>query len=144
MVIEEGRSEAVFSNQLWIELETVVKLEASYHALRRASAFSITSSVRGTIKDSIPSNLSMEETAKSLPVVAFEEEGSHSLPLRFLGSEAALLAVEEAEINGSSSSLVLVWLRSDTGKVGPDSLCDLKGTTSPKFRPLWSMSQFSK
>ena len=82
--------------------------------------------------------------AKSLPVVAFDEEGSHSLPLRFSGSETALLAVEEAEINGSSPSLALVWLPSDTGKVGPGNLRDLKGTTSPKFRPLRSMSQFSK
>ena len=85
----------------------------------------------------------MEEMVKSLPAVALDEEGSHLLPLRFSGSEAALLAVEEAEINGSSSSLVLVWLSSDTGKVGPGSLRDLKGTTSPRFRPLWSMSQFS-
>ena len=122
----------------------MVKLEASSHALRRALAFSITSSVREAIKDSILSNLSMEETAKSLPVVAFEEEGSHSLLLRFLGSEAALLAIEEAEINGSSSSLALVWLPSDMGKVGPGSLRDLKRTTSPKLRPLQSMSQFSK
>ena len=143
MVIEEGGSEAVFFNQLWIELETGVKLEASSHALRRASAFSITSSVRGVRKDLIPSNLSMEETARSLPAVAFDEEGSHSLPLRFLGSEAALLAVEEAEMNGSSPSLTLVWLPSDTRKFGPGSLCDLKGTTSPKFRPLRSISQFS-
>ena len=42
----------------------------------------------------------MEEMAKSLPAVALDEEGSHSLPLRFLGREVALLAVEEAEING--------------------------------------------
>ena len=73
----------------------------------------------------------MAEMARSLPAVAFNEEGSHSLSLRFLGSEAALLAVEEAEINGSSSSLALVWCPSDTGKVGPGSLRDLKGTTSP-------------
>ena len=85
----------------------------------------------------------MEETAKMLPAVAFDEEGSHLLLLRFLGSEAALMAVEEADINGSSSSLALVSLPSDTGKVGPGSLHDLKGTTSPKFRPLWPMSQFS-
>ena len=142
--IEEGGSEAVFSNQLWIEPETGVKLEASSHALRRASAFSIASSVRGVRKDLIPSNLSMEEMAMLLPAVAFDEEGSQLLPLRFSGSETALLAVEDAEINGSSSSLALVWLPSDTGKFGPGSLRDLKGTTSPKFRPLRSMSQFSK
>ena len=81
--------------------------------------------------------------AKSLPVVALDEEGSHSLPLRFSGSEVPLLAVEEAEINGSSSSLVLVWLSSDTRKVGPGNLRDLKGTTSPRFRLLQSINQFS-
>ena len=122
----------------------MVKGEASSHALRRASAFSITSLVRGAIKDSIPSSFSIEEMAKSLPVVALDEEGYHSLPLRFSGSEAALLVVEEAEINGSSPSPALVWLLSDTGKVGPGSLHDLKGTTSPRFRPLRSINQFSK
>ena len=82
----------------------------------------------------------MEEMAKSLPAVALDEEGSHLLPLTFSGREAALLAVEEAEINGSFPSLALAWLSSDTGKVGPGSLHDLKGTTSLKFRPLPSMS----
>ena len=126
-----------------IESEAVVKGEASSHALRRASAFSITSLVRGSIKDSIPSSFSIEEIAKSLPVVDLDEEGSHSLLLRFLGSETALLVVEEAEINGSSSSLTLVWLSLDTRKVGPGSLRDLKGTTSPRFRHLQSINQFS-
>ena len=51
------------------------------------------------MKYPIPSNFSIEEMANSLPAVALDEEGSHSLPLRFSGSEAALLAVEEAEMN---------------------------------------------
>ena len=122
----------------------MVRGEDSSRTLRRASAFSITSLVREAIKDSISSSFSIEEMAKSLPVVDLDEEGCHSLLLRFSGSEAALLVVEEAEINGSSSSLALIWLSSDTWKVGPGSLRDLKGTTSPRFRPLRSINQFSK
>ena len=119
-----------------IESEAAVRREVPSHTLRRASAFSITSSDSGAMKDSIPSSFSIEEMAKSLPAVALDEEGSHSLPLRFSGSEAALLVVEEAEINGFSSSLARVWLSLHTGKVGPGSLRDLNGTTSPRFRPL--------
>ena len=142
-VVKEGGSEAAFSNQPWMECGSTVKLEASSRAFKKTSVFSITSSERGVKKDSMPSNFSMEEIAGSSPAVAFDDEGSHSLPLRFSGSEAALLAVEEAEMNGSSPSLTLVWLPSDIGESGPGSLCGLKGTTSPKFRPLRSMSQFS-
>ena len=141
--IEEGGSGMVFSSQLLIKSEAEVKREGPSHTLRRPSAFSITSSESGVMKDSTPSSFSIEVMAKSLPAVALDKEGSHLLPLRFSGSEAALLAVEEAEMNGPSSSLALVWLSSDTGKVGPGSLRDLKGTTSPRFIPLRSMNQFS-
>ena len=134
----------VFSSQPLIESDAVVRREAPSHTLRRASAFSISSSERGVIEDSIPSSFSIEEIAKSLPTVTLDEEGSHLLLLRFSDSEAALLVVEEAEINSSSSSLVLVCLPLDTWKAGPGSLRDLKGTTSLRFRPLQSMSQFSK
>ena len=97
----------VFSSHQLIEVGSVVKVEASSHAFKRASAFSIASFVRGAKKDSIPSNFSMDEIAKSLPTVALDEEGSHPLPLRCSGNEVALLAVEEAQINGSSLSLAL-------------------------------------
>ena len=133
----------VLSSRPLIEVGSVVKVEASSRAFKRASAFSIASFVRGAKKDSIPFNFSMDETAKSLPAIALDEEGSHLLPLRCSGNEVALLAVEVAEINGSSLSLALVWLSLDTGKVRPGSLHDLKETTSPRFRSLWSMSQFS-
>ena len=84
----------------------------------------------------------MDETAISLLAIALDEDSSRPLSLRCSGNEVALLAVEEAEINGSSSSLLLVWPSSDTRKVGPGSLHDLRGTTSPRFRPLQSISQF--
>ena len=113
-VMEAESLVVVFSNHPLTEVGSVVKAEASSHAFKRASAFSIASLVRGAKKDLIPSNFSRDEMAKSLPVVALDEEGSHPLPLRCSGSEAALLAVEEAEINGSSSSLKLVWPSSET------------------------------
>ena len=78
---EESRVD--FSNQFWIERGSVVKIEASSRDFKRMSAFSIASSERGARKDSMPSNFSIEEMAWSSPAVAFDEEGSHSLPLRF-------------------------------------------------------------
>ena len=139
---EESLLVALSSHSL-IELGSVVKVEAFSCAFKRASAFSITSFMSAAIKDLIPSNFSIEETTKSLPAVALDEEGSYPLLVRCLGSEAALFAVKEAEINGSSLTVALVWLLSDTQKVGPCSLRDLKGTASSRFRPLQSMSQFS-
>ena len=70
-------------------------------------------------------HLLFEEIAKSLSTVTLEEEGSHPLLVRCSGNEAALLAVDEAEMKGSSSSLALVWLSSDTRKVGPGNLHDI-------------------
>ena len=83
---------------LVIESDAVVKAEASSWALRRASTLLITFSVRGAIKDYIPSNFYIEERANPLSAVALEEENSHPSLVIFPDEETVPLAVEEAEM----------------------------------------------
>ena len=97
---------------------------------RRALALAIASIIRGGMKDSIPSSFSIEETSNPLPMVALEEEGSRPLSVIFSGKEAALLAVEDDKMKGSSSSVTLSSLSSDIGKGGPGGLRDTRGIPS--------------
>ena len=120
--MEGGGPMLVLCSQPMMREGVAVETESFSHNFRRASALAIAFVVRGAMKDSIPSSFSIEETSNSLPIVALDEEGSSPLSAIFSGKEAGLLAVEDAEMKGSSSSVTLSSLLSDVGKAGPGGL----------------------
>ena len=120
--MEGGCPVVVLCNQPMMREGVAVETASFSHNFRRASALAMDSDERGVMKDSIPSSFSIEETSNPLPMVALHKEGCRPLTVIFSGKEAALLAVEDAEMKGSSSSVTLSSLSSDIGKAEPRGL----------------------